>query len=119
MGMPALASETVEGLYAKLMAACRGDSIEDLLARIISSWAQGRSAMPDWLGLGEIEYLRMMSYHFPGINAMTLAECGAGLDPERQDEMEDLRKLLRESRSGENNSELWMVDIVIAGCLGD
>lgn len=119
MGMPALVSETVEGLYARLMAACRGDSIEDLLARIISSWAQSKSAMPDWLGLGEMEYLRMMSYHFPGINAMALAECGAGLDPERQDEMEDLRKLLRENRSGETDSEFWVADIVIAGCLGN
>ncbi|MES9836508.1 MAG: nitrogen fixation protein NifQ [Candidatus Thiodiazotropha sp.] len=118
MAMPALAGETVEELHARLMSARRGDSIEETLARMLASWACGQGAMPAWLGLGEMEYRCMMACHFPGIDALGLKESADGMDPGRLDEMDDLKKLLLENRSGITQSEIWMADILVAGCMG-
>lgn len=119
MAMPALASDTLADLYTLMMSARRGESIEEILARMLSSWALGQGAMPIWLGLGEKEYHRMMAYHFPGIDAHALMERADAMDPECQDEMEDLRKLLLDNRSGLTPSEIWMTDLVVAGCMGN
>jgi nitrogen fixation protein NifQ len=118
MAMPALASESLTDLHARLMAARRGEPIEEILARMLSSWALGQGAMPQWLGLGEIAYRRMMAYHFPSIDAHALTECANAVDPQRLDEMEDLKKLLLVNRSGISPSELWMAEILVAGCMG-
>ncbi|MES9946156.1 MAG: nitrogen fixation protein NifQ [Candidatus Thiodiazotropha sp.] len=118
MAMPALASETLSDLHARLMDARRGEPLEEILARMLSSWALGEGAMPIWLGLGEVEYRRMMAYHFPGFDAHALTERAQAMDPERQDEMDDLKKLLLVNRSGISSSETWMADILVAGCMG-
>ncbi|MES9990869.1 MAG: nitrogen fixation protein NifQ [Candidatus Thiodiazotropha sp.] len=118
MTMPALARETLEELHARLMSARRGDSIEETLARMLASWAMGQGAMPEWLGLGEPGYYLMMACHFPDIDALSLSEGASAVDPERMDEMDDLKKLLLQNRSGVTESEIWMADIVVAGCMG-
>lgn len=118
MAMPALASESLTDLHARLMSARRGEPVEETLARILSSWSLGQGAMPRWIGLGETAYRRMMAYHFPGIDACLLTQSANALDPERQVEMEDLKRLLLVNRSGITPSELWMADILVAGCMG-
>ena len=118
MAMPALASESLIDLHARLMAARRGEPIEETLARMLSSWALGRGSMPLWLGLSETAYRRMMAYHFPGIDAHGLTQSANAMDLERQIEMEDLKKLLLVNRSGITPSELWIADILVAGCMG-
>lgn len=117
MAMPALASETLTDLHARLMDARRGEPIEEILARMLSSWALGEGAMPIWLGLGEKGYRSMMAYHFPGFDAHALTQRAQAMDPERQDEMDDLKKLLLVNRSGISSSETWMADILVAGCM--
>lgn len=117
--MPALAMETPQDLYARLMAARRGDPIEETLARILASWLLGQGVLPDWLGLAEAEFRRLLEMHFPAFDPAAICNPGRPLDPQRQDEMQDLHKLLLENRSGQNESEIWLADIVIAGCLGE
>jgi nitrogen fixation protein NifQ len=120
MNLPAMDMEveTREALYDRLMAARRGLPVEDTLARILSSWYLGDGAMPQWLGLGEEQYLTMMARHFPGIDGYTFMSARAHIDSERSDELKDLRKLLLDNRSGRSDSETWMVETVIAGCMG-
>jgi len=118
MSMPAMEMETREAVYDRLMAARRGDPVEETLARIIASWYLGQGAMPQWLGMGEEAYTRLMSHHFPGVDAYSLVTPRKFVDAERSDELEDLRKLLLAQRSGRSDSERWMAEIVIAGCLG-
>jgi nitrogen fixation protein NifQ len=118
MNLPALAIETREALYGRLMAARRGDSVEETLARILASWYLGQGAMPQWLGMGEAEFFRMMAYHFPGVDASTLVTERDLVDGERAQELDDLRRLLLSQRSGRSESERWMAEILIAGCTG-
>jgi nitrogen fixation protein NifQ len=118
MSVPAMAMDSREAIYDKLMATRRGDPMEETLARILASWYLGEGAMPRWLGMGEAEYLSMMEYHFPGVDAYSMATEYELVDGDRGDELDDLRKLLMDQRSRRSDSELWMAEIVIAGCMG-
>jgi nitrogen fixation protein NifQ len=114
----ALANETLHDLHARLMNARRGDPIEEILARILSSWMVGDGAMPQWLGMGEQAFTAMIAHHFPAFDSGEMAGVTDRLDPQRSIELDDLRKLLLDNRSGASDSEIWMAEIVIAGCLG-
>lgn len=109
---------TPQAVYDGLMAARRGDPVEETLARIIASASLGFGAMPTWLGLGEHAFRRMLDRHFPGFPADTLAGPRGDAEPQRGDEMDDLRALLVRHRTGRDDAELLVADIVVVGCLG-
>ena len=115
----ALQKESLEDFYNGLMSMRRGYSVENTLARMLASWSFGMGSMPEWLGLGEVEFRHMMVFHFPGYPLHEFAGLGQPLDLARMDESEDLRKLLLQSRNGSSDYELWMVDIMVAGCMGN
>lgn len=119
--MAALDMDNREAFYARLMAARRGDPIEETLARLLASRRYGYGALPAGLGLPPAEFEQMLARHFPGIppgKIAPLAETG-GSHADRAEEMADLRKLLLENRTGRSESERWLVDILLAGCLGN
>ena len=118
MTQAAFAFETLEDLYTRLMAARFGDPIEETLARILASWRLGKGAMPQWLGLGEAQFHTMMEHHFPAMHANSLVSVREAIGGERAAELDDLRELLVTNRSGRSESEIWMAEIVIAGCVG-
>lgn len=111
--------ETPMEKYTSLMRARRGEPVEETLARILASWSLGMGSMPDYLGLSEFKFYQMMAYSFPGYDIDDLNHRGEVIDAQRFDETHDLRKLLWKNRTGKSKSELWMVDIVSAGCLGN
>jgi nitrogen fixation protein NifQ len=113
-----MSKETIEEIYEWLMAGRRGDALEDILARILASWFLDYGVLPDHLGLTAEEFSNMLRHHFPGINPAGLSRPTRLADPQRFAEMEDLHKLLMENRSGSSQSEAWMADIVVAGCMG-
>jgi nitrogen fixation protein NifQ len=115
---PVVRQMTPIEVYDRLMSARRGDSIEETLARMLASWTCGIGAMPDWLGLTEDAFYRMMGRHFPSFDISELDNPQKPLDLQRMDEVEDLRNLLLQSCPDKQESRLWMVDILIAGCLG-
>jgi len=106
-------------VYDGLMAVRQGDPIEETLARILASWSLGFGAMPLWLGLGESRFNAMLRQYFPGLPANSLPGIGLSVDPQRLDEMDDLRALLMRYRTGRSEGEILMADIVVAGCLGN
>lgn len=112
-------AETPQEIYTRLMRTRRGEPVEATLARILSSWSLGMGGMPDFLGLSESNFLCMMAYSFPEYNVDDLNHKGDPIDAQRFDETEDLQKLLLKNRTGNSESELWVVDIMIAGCLGN
>jgi nitrogen fixation protein NifQ len=118
MSQLAMAMETLEEVYGRLMETRRGDPVEETLARILASWHLGRGVLPQWLGMGEERFHAMMTFHFPGLDTQTLFSDKRPIDIERSDELEDLRKLLLSNRSDGSESEAWMAEIVIAGCMG-
>lgn len=114
-----LADETPQAIYARLMDARRGEVIEDSLARMLASRACGIGALPARLGLGRDAFALMLRHHFPGLARADLAiPADACESSERSDEAEDLRRLLLGNRSGRSESEIWMADILVAGCMG-
>ncbi|MCU7939651.1 MAG: nitrogen fixation protein NifQ [gamma proteobacterium symbiont of Bathyaustriella thionipta] len=113
------AMETPQEIYTRLMRARRGEPVEATLARILASWSLGMGEMPDYLGLSETNFYRMMAYSFPDYNVDDLNHRGDPIDVQRLDETEDLRKLLIKNRTNYSESELWMVDVVTAGCMGN
>ena len=119
MSSLAVQSDTIEDYHARLMRRRQGHPVEETLARILSSWVFGAGAMPEWLGLGRERFAEMLDGHFPGLKVDEFNHLGAALPAERLDEMDDLYRLLLLNRSGRHDSEFWMVDIVIAGCLGN
>lgn len=111
--------ETLEGFHAGLMSTRRGYAVEDALARMLSSLYFGLGDMPAWLGMDEKEFCHMMHFHFPDYPYHVFRGLGEPLDLSRMDESEDLSKLLLQSCSGVHDYELWMIDILVAGCLGN
>ncbi|MGD2117369.1 MAG: nitrogen fixation protein NifQ [Chromatiales bacterium] len=119
MAAPAVQAETTQQLYGRLMAARRGDPVEETLACMLASWATGVGSMPDWLGLGEAGFYNMLRQHFPQFDITLFENPGRPVDRQRLDEMQDLHKLLMQNRSGRSAVETCMAEIVIAGCLGN
>ncbi|MCG8085143.1 MAG: nitrogen fixation protein NifQ [Candidatus Thiodiazotropha taylori] len=120
MSSTAPISESVTSCHCRLIgaAAHRNDAVESVLARIIASWAYGQSVLPEWLGLGELEFHRMLHHHFPIIQPQSLLGYDHAPMCENNEEMDDLRKLLLNNRSQRSRSEHWLVEILIYGCLG-
>jgi nitrogen fixation protein NifQ len=115
------ASESVmRALHARLIEQANDeDKVEnaELFARMIASRSIARGALPRDLGLGRLRFEQLCAAVFPGTELPTLPG-QAGADPERASEVDDLRTLLIDGRAGLDDSELWMADIVAAGCLG-
>jgi nitrogen fixation protein NifQ len=114
----ARAVSTPQEVYAALMSARRGDSVEESLARMIASWSLGRGAMPQWLGLSRVRFQDLMARHFPGFDIEAFHGCGEPLDPDRWEEMGDLHSLLMQNLTDDAREHVMMADIVIAGCMG-
>lgn len=115
-------AQQLETFYTRLLDASQGHvndrSIEESLARMLSSWASGMGNLPDWLGVGEQRFNQLLERHFPAMEATEFVNPDRPLDLSRMDEADDLRQLLVQSCSGDHPSEEWIADILVAGCLG-
>lgn len=116
--MYALARETPQDVYGRLMIARRGDPVEEPLARILASWVLGFGALPDWLGMDEGRFNSLLRRHFPGTSPSSLVNPGRLPDHGRLDEMADLRRLLLANRSRGSETEAMVAEIVVAACMG-
>lgn len=105
-------------VYAELIAHRCGHPNDHGLACIHATWSAGESILPNRLGLTPIAYARLRHRHFPGTRAGLATGRRGGVDPVREPECEDLRALLLEHRAGRDESEEWIADIFVAGCMG-
>jgi nitrogen fixation protein NifQ len=110
--------DDVRGLHARLMAYSQGKDNDDVLACILSTWQSGGGALPQYLGLQEEDYFRMLVFHFPGLNHASLIQHGDKHDAARQDEIDEVVKLLIGGRAGNSPSEEWLAVIVAMACQG-
>lgn len=109
---------TPQAVYDRLMAARRGDPVEETLARILASWSLGIGAMPRWLGLGEAGFRAMLNRYFPRLPRDALPVNGLEVDAARLDEMVDLRRLLLQNRTDGTDTQALVAELVVAGCMG-
>ncbi len=88
------------------------------LSCMVASWCVGQGVLPDYMGLKPEQFNLLKDSYFQD---QTLPECsvsGIQLDFSRMLEKEDLVILL-EQYARPNTLEMdWMIDILVAGCLG-
>lgn len=95
-----------------------GHHNDHAFACMIGSLLGGGGALPDWLGLEPAAFRCLMDYHFPGLDLGALPAVGRTADPRRDDERDELVRLMLMDRAGESPSEVWMAHVVAAGCMG-
>jgi nitrogen fixation protein NifQ len=118
ISVPVLAlDQEADRIYARLMAHAAGEGNDAVFACIYASWCTGGGAMPDWLGLMPDAFHAMLDFHFPGCAPGRVPNPGRQVPPDRLDESADLRRLMLRDRAGATPSELWMAEIVAAGCM--
>jgi nitrogen fixation protein NifQ len=118
ISVPVLAlDQEADRIYARLMAHAAGEGNDAVFACIYASWCTGGGAMPDWLGLTPDAFHAMLDFHFPGCAPGRVPNPGRQVPPDRLDESADLRRLMLRDRAGATPSELWMAEIVAAGCM--
>jgi nitrogen fixation protein NifQ len=119
MSVPAHAMlEAASGVYRCLMSGAGGELNDHLLACMIGSWQSGAGAMPDWLGLPAAEFRCLMAHHFPGAAPDGLVPHGKSIAETRDDEVDELARLMLMTKAGESASEAWMARVVAVGCMG-
>ncbi|MCG6895611.1 MAG: nitrogen fixation protein NifQ [Thiocapsa sp.] len=107
-------------IYARLMARAAGRGNDAAFASMIASRAVGAGALPPGLGLEPAAFRWLMRHHFPGA---TFREVLSGPShapsvPEaRQEERDELVRLMLMHKAGDAPSEVWMAHVVAAGCL--
>ncbi len=115
--IPQPAGKAGEGVYAELMAHAVGLPNDVLYAQIICSQRDAVGAMPPNLGLDVAAFCALLNRHFPG---MALNDSDAHIEPDpRALERDDVLALLLENRAMQDESEVWMADIVTTACMAD
>jgi len=104
-------------LYAGLAARSAGHGYDHALACMIASLCTGGGALPDWLGLDPAAFRCLLEHHFHGLDLGDRPHIGRSAGDERNDERDELVRLLLMDKAGESPSEVWMAHIVAAGCM--
>jgi nitrogen fixation protein NifQ len=107
-----------ESLYNQLMASSQGLDNDEILACMLSSCVNGEGALPEFLGLEELAFSRMLERHFPLVNWPGKAPGSETMDVERLPERQELIQLLLAHRADGDESEEWIAYIVVAACMG-
>ncbi|EXJ15773.1 nitrogen fixation protein NifQ [Imhoffiella purpurea] len=106
-------------VFARLMVRAAGDGNDRAFAAMISTRAAGGGALPAWLGLELGDFRNLMAHHFPGVSPDVLSAIDSGppLTGARGDEREELVELMLTNRASLSISEVWMAQVVAAGCM--
>jgi len=100
------------------MGSSRGLRADDILARMVATWATGGGALPDWWGLSPVDFLTLLSLHFPGFEPDSSFNPGRELDAGRQAETVELQQLLLQGRAADEPEVELIAGVVAAACLG-
>ncbi|WP_157747738.1 nitrogen fixation protein NifQ [Cohaesibacter sp. ES.047] len=107
-----------QALYQRLMGhALKDDPNALFLSEILASWLAGEGAMPRDLGLERPDFDAMLACLFPGM-APPETSAQSRIEPERGPELDDVKSLLLEHRTGRSEAEIWVAQIVATGCMG-
>jgi nitrogen fixation protein NifQ len=88
------------------------------LACMMASWCAGLGALPDYLGLEPEQFNNLKAHVFPGCSIPDLAPSGSNPDFSRMLEKQDLVNLLNHYSRPDTPEMVWMIAIIVAGCLG-
>lgn len=100
------------------MVCSRGLRADDILARMVATWATGGGALPDWWGLSPVAFHSLLSLHYPGFEPDSLPNPGRALDDSRQAETIELEQLLLQGSTADEPEAELIAGVVAAACLG-
>lgn len=104
-------------LYHWLAKHAAGRGNDHAFASMIARLCTGGGAMPDWLGLEPAAFGCLMQYHFPGTDLGEQPRVGRPIDRDRNNERDELVRLMLMDKAGNAPSEVWMAHVVAAGCM--
>lgn len=104
--------------FDRIMSFSSGKENDATYACMLSSWQTGDGVMPDDFGLGRSEFVKMLETHFPGLSYDSLNLPHRVSDTNRDDERDEVYKLLESNRANQSESEIWMAKIVAIACQG-
>jgi len=110
--------EQVAGLHGRLMAHAAGLPNDQLFARMLASQVAGSGVLPVGLGLSLEAFSRLLRRHFPHSGPLLELDTTRWPDEARVAERQDLIELMIEHRACQDDSEIWMAQIVAAACMG-
>lgn len=116
--LPALMPLSRQEYYDDLMVYTHGSTNSLWLAQVIASWQVGEGVLPDALGLGKTSFQALLLHMFPGYRLSPNAASGKQLDFGRMLEKQDLEQLLRQFAVQQNAETEWLINILVAACLG-
>lgn len=108
----------LEQEYNRIMAYASGLPNDETYACMLASWQMGAGVMPDDFGLGVDGFDQLLTTHFRGMDQASLEVPGRINDEQRNDERDEVFKLLNSHRANESESEVWMAKIVAMACQG-
>jgi len=109
-------TDFLEQEYSRIIAYSRGQSNDETYACMLSSWHFGKGAMSDDFGLGGDGLSGLIKSHYPGLDMSSLNVPQRSNDEARNDERDEVYKLLMSHRANDSESEVWMAKIVAAAC---
>jgi len=113
------AGAAARALCGRLAAHRAGHGNDHAFACMIARLCTGDGAMPDWLGLDPAAFHCLVAYHFPGLDLGERPRVGRPVGATRNDERDELVRLMLLDKAGESPSEVWMAHAVAAGCMAN
>lgn len=111
-----LKNDDIQQEYQRLIAYSNDEHNSETYACMLASLQYDLGAMPDALGLDAEEFNQLLSQHFPRLVVQSIRSCGREADETRNDERDEVYKLLLGHRANLSGSELWMAKIVAIAC---
>ncbi len=104
--------------YQQLIACSNGLPNSEFLAQIIASWLEGEGALPNFLGLIDLEFHQLLAYYFPNY-FISIFPLKRKIDFSRMTEKGELQQFLRHFAVQQNDEIEWLISIIVAACLGE
>jgi len=113
------AETTRERLYRQLKPEVMASPNHEWLLCMVASWCDGQGVLPDFMGLAAGQFQELQKHCFPHAKLPTQAPSGSQLDYGRMLEKEDLVALLKHFALTDTPETDWLIEILVAGCLGN
>lgn len=104
--------------YQQLIACSDSSPNSHLFAQIMASWQVGDGALPNFLGLTNLQFKQFLARHFPNYS-FSIFPVKKNLDFSRMTEKLELEQFLRGFAVEQNDEMEWLISIIVAACLGE
>ena len=112
-------TQQTKELCASYYSKCKSRKNAEFLSKVMASWTLGLGVLPEYAGMSEILFRKMINDYFIGIEFAENAVSGFTRDPSREEERQNLIELLMQHRARDSDSEIIVAEIIASACLGN